>query len=520
MSEAKSAKKSFLQKFLDFVEKAGNKLPNPLTLFLILSVIVIIVSFILSKIGISVSYDVTQKTDAGAIETIKKEAKVLNLMNVEGLRYIVSSMVENFKNYPPLGTTLVAMLGVGLAEGAGLIDVVLRKTVAKTPKKFITMMLVFLGVMSNVASDVGYVVLIPLGGVIFLNLKRHPLAGIAAVFAGVSGGFSANLLVGTLDPLLGGISTQAANILQKGYEVTPTANWYFMAASTFVITAIGTYVTEKIIEPRLGKYESKKGMAEVQEITAEQDRGLKLAGISLLVYVVVMLFLTVPQNAILRNPETHSLMSKSAFIEGIVPIIALAFFFPGLAYGIGAKTIRNDNDVAKYITKAMATMGSLLALMFVSAQFVAYFTKTNLGIVLAVKGADFLESAGIKGIPLLIGFILVSASINLFMASASAKWAIMAPVFVPMFMRLGYSPELTQLMYRIGDSSTNIITPLMTYFALIIAFAKQYDEDIKLGTLISTMIPYSILFLLGWTVLLVVWLLLRLPIGPGAPIYL
>ena len=519
MSEVKKVKKSFFQKFLDFVEKIGNKLPNPLTLFVILSFVIVILSYFLNKMGISVSYDVTNRTEAGIVETLKKDAAIISLMNSEGVRYIFSSMVENFKNYPPLGTTLISMLGVGLAEGAGLVDVVLRKSVSSTPKRYITMMLVFLGVMSNVASDVGYVVLIPLGGVIFLNLKRHPLAGIAAVFAGVSGGFSANLLVGTIDPLLGGISTQAANILQPGYNVAPTANWYFMIVSTVVITLSGTYITEKIIEPRLGKYKGGKEVS-IEEITAEQNRGLKAAGISLLVYLGIMLFLTVPSNAILRNPETGSLMVRSAFLDGLVPIIALAFFIPGLAYGIVAKTIKNDDDAVKYVTKAMSTMGSLLALIFVSAQFVAYFSKTNLGIVLAVKGADFLEGMGIKGIPLLMGFILVSAFINLFMGSASAKWAIMAPVFVPMFMRLGYSPELTQLAYRIGDSTTNIITPLMTYFAIIIAFAKQYDEDIKLGTLISMMLPYSILFLIGWTLLMIVWLTLGLPIGPGAPVYI
>ena len=436
MSEVKKVKKSFFQKFLDSVEKIGNKLPNPLTLFVILAFAIVILSYFLNKMGISVSYVVTNKTDAGVIETVKKDAAIVSLMNAEGIRYIFSSMVENFKNYPPLGTTLIAMLGVGLAEGAGLVDVVLRKSVASTPKRYITMMLVFLGVMSNVASDVGYVVLIPLGGVIFLNLKRHPLAGIAAVFAGVSGGFSANLLVGTIDPLLGGISTQAANILQPGYNVAPTANWYFMIVSTVVITLAGTYITEKIIEPRLGKYKGEKEVS-MEEITTDQNRGLKAAGISLLVYLGIMLFLTVPSNAILRNPETGSLMVRSAFLDGLVPIIALAFFIPGLAYGIVAKTIKNDDDAVKYVTKAMATMGSLLALIFVSAQFVAYFSKTNLGIVLAVKGADFLEGMGIKGIPLLMGFILVSAFINLFMGSASAKWAIMAPVFVPMFMRLG-----------------------------------------------------------------------------------
>ena len=254
------------------------------------------------------------------------------------------------------------------------------------------------------------------------------------------------------------------------------------------------------------------------EITKEEEKGLKWAGITVLIYIIALLLMTVPKNAILRNPETGLLMSKSAFNDGLVPIIALAFFLPGLVYGIVAKTVKNNNDVAAFLGKSMSSMGGFLVLAFVSSQFIAYFSHSNLGIVMAVKGAEFLENAGIKGIGLLVGFVLVSAFINLFIGSASAKWSIMAPIFVPMFMRLGYSPELTQLAYRIGDSSTNIITPLMTYFALIIAFAKKYDEDIKIGTLTSIMLPYSMMFLIGWTILLIIWLALGLPIGPGTPL--
>lgn len=510
-------KKTFFQKFLDVVEKVGNKLPNPVTLFVILSLTVIVISHILSKMGVTVMYEASKTVD-GVVKIEKTEAAVVSLMNAEGIRYIFSTMVKNFTSYPPLGTVLVAMLGVGLAEGTGLVDALLKKSVASTPKRLITFMMVFLGVMSNIASDVGYVILIPLGAVVFLSLGRHPIAGIAAVFAGVSGGFSANLLVGTLDPMLGGISTAAANIISQGYEVQPTANWYFLMVSTFVITIIGTFVTEKIIEPRLGKY-TKEHDVEIKDVSADEAKGLLWAGISLIVFIIILLVMTVPENGILRNPDTKSLISKSAFIDGLVPIIALGFFIPGLAYGIAAKTVKNNNDVANFLGKSMSSMGGFLALAFVSAQFIAYFSESKLGIVLAVKGAEFLEGAGIKGIPLLVGFVLVSAFINLFIGSASAKWSIMAPIFIPMFMRLGYSPELTQLAYRVGDSSTNIITPLMTYFALIIAFAKQYDEDIKIGTLISIMLPYSILFLLGWTLLLVLWIVFKLPIGPGAPLY-
>ena len=511
-------KKSFFQKFLDSVEKIGNKLPNPVTLFVILAVLVIIISQILEMMGVSVSYDASKTVD-GVAQIVKTEAKVISLMNVEGVRYIFSTMIKNFVAYPPLGVVLVAMLGVGMAEGTGLVDVLLKKTVSSTPKRFITLMLVFLGVMSNVASDVGYVVLIPLGAVIFLSLGRHPIAGLAAVFAGVSGGFSANLLVGPIDSMLGGISTASANIISHGYEVQATANWFFMIASTFVITIIGAFVTERIIEPRLGSYIPKDDHdIDMGEITKEEEKGLKWAGITVLIYIIALLLMTVPKNAILRNPETGLLMSKSAFNDGLVPIIALAFFLPGLVYGIVAKTVKNNNDVAAFLGKSMSSMGGFLVLAFVSSQFIAYFSHSNLGIVMAVKGAEFLENAGIKGIGLLVGFVLVSAFINLFIGSASAKWSIMAPIFVPMFMRLGYSPELSQLAYRIGDSSTNVITPLMTSFALIIAFAKKYDEDIKIGTLTSIMLPYSMMFLIGWTILLIIWLALGLPIGPGTPL--
>lgn len=509
----KSSKKSFFQKFLDFVEISGNKLPTPVTLFVILAIIVILLSAVFEKMGVSVTYEGIKEG-----KLVQQEAAVVSLLNVEGLRYMLSSMVKNFIAYPPLGTVLVAMLGVGVAEGTGLIDAFMKKAVASTPKYLVTPMLVFLGVMSNIASDVGYVVLIPLGAIVFLSVKKHPIAGIAAVFAGVSGGFSANLLVGTLDPMLGGISTAAAQILDADYVVQPTANWYFLFVSTFVITAIGTFVTEKIIEPRLGTYTGEHEIS-MDGITEAESMGLKYAGISLVIFLIVLGILTIPANALLRNPETGSLIAKSAFMDGLVPIIAIGFFVPGVAYGIGAKTVKSEGDVAKFMSDSMSTMGGFLALAFVSAQFVSYFNHSKLGTILAVKGADFLEGAGIKGVGLFIGFIVVSAFINLFIGSASAKWSIMAPVFVPMFMRLGYSPELTQLAYRVGDSSTNIITPLMTYFALIIAFAKKYDENVKIGTLISTMLPYSLLFLIGWTMLFILWFVFKLPIGPGAPLF-
>ncbi len=505
-------KKSFFVKFLDIVEKGGNKLPHPVTLFVYLIIAIAIASGILAALEVSVEYTAINRSTMVVEEMT---AEVIPLFSADGIRYIFETAVTNFTGFAPLGTVLVALLGVGVADGSGLIGTALKKVVLVTPKWLITAMLVFTGIMSNVASDAGYVILVPLGAVVFLSFGRHPLAGMAAAFAGVSGGFSANLLIGTIDPLLGGFTTEAAKIMDPTYEVTAVANFFFMFASTFLITALGWYVTEKIVEPRLGEY---KGTAksELQGITDDEKRGLKWSGIATSLFILVMLFLTIPENAILRNVENGSIIDHSPFINGIVFIIGLFFFVAGVAYGFGAKTMKSDKDVIKSMSDAMASMGGYLVLAFVAAQFIAYFNYTNLGTVISVGGANVLESIGFTSIlPLLIVFILITAFLNLFMGSASAKWAIMAPIFVPMLMQMGVSPEATQLAYRIGDSTTNIISPLMSYFAVIIAFAQKYDEDTGIGTVISLMLPYSLIFLAGWTALLIIWFLLGLPIGPN-----
>lgn len=502
---------------LGAVEKIGNVLPHPTTLFLILCAMIMVISHIAFKMDVSVTYE---GVDIASGELKELTVGAISLLTPEGIRYMFTSAIKNFTGFAPLGTVLVALLGVGVAEGSGLISTLLKKLVLSTPKRFITVIIVFAGVVSNIASDAGYVVLIPLGAVIFKSCGRHPLAGIAAAFAGVSGGFSANLFPGPTDALLAGITTEAAKLSDATYEVGITGNWYFIVVSTFLITILGTIVTEKIVEPRLGEYKpSTEEDDEVMEITAEQKRGLLFAGIAFLITVVAILLLVVPYNGILRNPETHAIL-KSPFMDSIVVIIAILFLIPGIAYGIGEKTIKNDKQVINLMGKSMSSMGSYIVLVFFASQFVAYFGYTKLGTIIAVKGANFLEATGIKGVPLLIAFIVVAAFINLFMGSASAKWAIMAPIFVPMLMGIGYSPELTQIAYRIGDSTTNIISPLMSYFALIVAFAEKYDKDSGIGTLISTMVPYSIVFLIGWSLLLVVWFLLKLPLGVGAGIFM
>ncbi len=349
----------------------------------------------------------------------------------------------------------------------------------------------------------------------FLSFGRHPIAGLAAAFAGVSGGFSANLLLSTTDPLLSGITTEAAKLLNPDYFVNPASNYYFMCASTILITVMGTFITEKIIEPRLGEYKGEV-LVDHNELTAQEKKALRCAGVSVIIFCIVMGILTIPANAILRVDGTL----KQWTHDGLVPALMMFFLIPGIVYGKVAGTIKNDKDVAKMMGSSLATMGGYLALAFAASQFVAFFSYTNLGTYVAVKGADFLQSIGLTGLPLIIIFVLVAAFINLFMGSASAKWAIMAPIFVPMLMRLGYTPEFTQLAYRIGDSSTNIITPLMTYFAMIVAFMQKYDKESGMGTLISVMLPYSVAFLIGWTIFLMIWFITGLPIGVEGAIHL
>ncbi len=516
MSEKVKKKKLTI---LDRVEKIGNALPHPATIFLILSVVIVVLSAILSAAGVSVTYEGINRT-TNVVEEMT--VTVNSLLSKEGVQYLFKSAVTNFTGFAPLGTVLVALLGVGLAEGTGLIGALLKKLVMSTPKRLITVVVVLAGVLSSIASDAGYVVLIPLGAIIFLSMGRHPIAGLAAAFAGVSGGFSANVMVGPTDSLLGGLTTEGAKLVDPNYVVGMEANWWFLIASTVLITIIGTIVTEKIVEPRLGKY---TGDATVDEnmmtVSKEEKRGLRFAGIATLITIIGLIALVAPANGLLRG-EAAGMQGilKSPFMDSMVLIIALVFAISGIAYGFGAQVVKNDKDVMNLMGKSMASMGGYIVLVFFAAQFVAYFSYTNIGTIIAVQGADLLKAIGLQGIPLVILFILVVAFINIFMGSASAKWAILAPVFVPMLMEVGFTPEFTQMAYRIGDSTTNLISPLMSYFALIVTFAAKYDKKSGIGTLISTMVPYSIALLIGWTILLIIWFVCNLPLGPGISIFL
>jgi len=500
---------SSLSRFLRVVERGGNALPHPATLFAIMAALVVVVSAIAARLDLSAVHPGTGQTIVP-----------VSLLSLAGLHRMMTEMVSNFTGFAPLGTVLVAMLGIAVAEGSGLIAAGLKLVVLSAPPRALTMAVVFAGVMSNMGGEVGYVLLIPLAGLMFAGVGRHPIAGMAAAFAGVSGGYSANLLLGTVDPLLAGLSEEAARIIDPAYRVNPAANYYFMATSTFLLTGIGTLVTERIVEPRLGAFRGSSGeRTDLQALSDTERRGLWWAAGATAVVTALLLWGTVPETGFLRDPETRGLL-RSPFMSGIVALIFVSGAVIGLAYGLGARTIRSDSDVIRSMGKAMETLGVYLVLVFFAAQFVAFFNWTNLGLIVAIKGAEALKASGLGTIPLLVAFVFVSATINLFMGSASAKWAIMAPVFVPMLMLLGYTPELTQAAYRVGDSSTNVISPMMSYFALIIAFMQRYRADAGLGTLVATMLPYSVAFITGWTALLVVWLLLGVPVGPGAPLYL
>ena len=515
MAEAKTKKRrSLFGGFLNGVEKLGNRLPHPITLFGILALLVVLLSALCAWLGVSATGEMI---DSQTLELKEQTVSAVSLLSKEGIVYMLTGAVKNFTDFAPLGVVLVTMLGVGCAEGSGYLSAALKKVVSVTPRFIVTPMLVFLGVMSNIATDIGYVLLIPIGALVFMAYGRHPLAGLAAAFAGVSGGFSANLLIGALDPLLAGISTEAAGIVDAGYTVHATANWYFMIVSTVMIVLIGTLVTNKIVEPRLGKFEPEEGAEQgFSRLDDRESRALKIANWVFIGLLILLIIACIPQNSLLRNPQTGSLTNGAPLINGLIVILAILFFIPSVVYGRLSGAYKGEKDVCGQLEKNMSLMGAYIALVFVAAQFINYFSYSKLGTILAISGAEFLKSTGISGPLLMVLFVLFTALINLVMGSSTAKWTVLAPVFVPMFMLLGYTPELTQVAYRIGDSCTNLITPLMSYFAMVVVFAQKYDKKAGIGTLISTMLPYSLLFLLGWTVLLVAWMLFGLPLGPGA----
>lgn len=501
------SKPSLLLRFLARVERVGNALPHPAILFLGLAGIVIVASWIASVAGLQ------------AMHPIKKELiQPLNLLSVKGLHLVLTDLVKNFTGFAPLGTVLVAMLGFSLAEKSGLLAALLRLLVLRSPRYLVVPAVLLAGILSHTAGDIGYLLLIPLSAMVFHSVGMNPVAGIAASFAGVSGGFAANFLLSTADPMLAGLSQEAARIIDPKYVVTPVVNWYFMSASSLLIVLIGTFVTNRIVIPYLGEYKGSAERAPLEQLNPAERRGLAAAGAVLATLIALIVAGLLPENGFLRDPANGDVL-HSPVMKGIVAIIFLVGALTGFAYGKIAGTFKSQNDVIEAMTDAMRTMAPYLVLVFFASQFIALFNASNLGVIFAVHGSEVLKTLGLGAVPLMIGFILLTCALDLVIGSASAKWALMAPIFVPMFMLLGYAPELTQASYRIADSVVNIISPLMSYFPLILAFTNKYDPKARIGTLAAMMLPYSLAFLVFWSVMLFVWMGLELPLGPGAALW-
>jgi aminobenzoyl-glutamate transport protein len=429
-------------------------------------------------------------------------------------------MVVTFTQFPPLGIVLVALLGVGVAERTGFISAILKALLGLTPKKLLSPMLLLVAIVSHTAADAGYVLVIPLGGVIFYSAGRHPLAGIACAFAGVSGGFSANFIPSGIDPLLQGFTQSAAQLIDTTREVNPLCNWYFTSASSLLIILVGWYITDRIIEPRLRGTKldgEEQEVAKMERLSPKEWRGL-WAGVAVMVLGLLLLVAAVwPESSPMRSPEGKITAFSAPLMKAIVPLIFLLFLVPGVVYGYVAGTVHNHRDIIQGMSKTMSTMGYYLTMIFFCAQFTAAFKDSNLGALLAVKGAAFLQWLGLPGMITIVGIILLSALVNLLVGSASGKWALLAPIFVPILMQVHLSPELTQAAYRVGDSATNIVTPLMPYFPLVVAFSQRWVKSSGIGTVTALMLPYSIIFLVGWTAFLLLYWALGLPLGIAAP---
>ena len=499
-------KKSFFDRFLHFVEVGGNALPHPASIFALLAILVLIISWIGHYLGWVAVHPATDE-----------QVQIVKLLSKDGVHRIFLDMVDNYTGFAPLGIVMVALLGIGIAESSGLVGAAIRLLVLKAPSSLLTFVLVLSGTLSNVASDLGYVLIIPMAGIIFHAVGRHPIAGMAAAFAGVSGGFSANLMIGTIDPLLAGLSTESARILDPDYYVLPTANYYFMSVSTFLIAFLGTWVTNKFVEPRLGKYTGDVEKEPINPLSKQEKKALRYTMLLMLGWIILILATTLPENGFFRGPENSIL--RSPLLKGFIALLFFAAGSLGALYGFMTRKFQNDADVVKGMVQSFKTLAAFMVLVFFAAQFVAYFKWSNLGLIIAIEGAHFLHKVNMGTVPLLLLFVVLSGFINMFMGSASAKWAILGPVFIPMFMLLGFSPELSQAVFRVGDSVTNIISPMMSFFALIIVYFEKYDKKAGIGTLISTMLPYSIFFFVFWSLLLIVWVLLGIPLGPAAPIH-
>ena len=509
MSEAP---KTFMEKLLDAVERVGNKVPHPAVIFVLLIGIVVLVSHVLYLLGTTVSYQILNP------ETHKLEnatSTVNSLLTVAGIRFMFTSVVQNFMNFNAVGVIIVAMVGVGVAEEAGLVRALIRKLVMVSPPNALTYILVFVGVFSSIAADAGYLVLIPLAAAAFMSVGRHPLAGLAASFAGVAAAFGVNILIKPLDGILTEITNDAIHLMNPAISIDLAANLWFSMASVLLLTVVISLITEKVIEPRLGEYKGERPVEEGRGISAEESRGLRCATYGLVGVLVLLALLTLPAGSPLRNPQTGAIIGNSPLMNGLIVAITAVFLVIGVAYGIGARTMKNATDVINAMTKTIAGLSGLIFLLLIISQFLAYFNYTNIATIVAVKMADVLQGANLDALWLLVGFVVVVSILDLLITGAIPKWAIFAPIFVPLLMKLNVAPEAVLAAYRVGDSPMNAITPLNAYFAMIVAFAQRYQKDAGVGTVVALMLPYVVVCLVLWTLLLAGWYLLRLPWGLG-----
>lgn len=488
------------------IERVGNKLPDPFMLFVYLAVFVILLSTIVNLFKVTVVHPKTEEV-----------LEIKSLLSGEGIEYILTSMLTNFTGFAPLGLVLSMMIGIGLAERVGLLEAVIKRTIMKAPKRLVSFTIVFVGIMGNIASDAAFVIIPPLAAMVYYTIGRHPLAGLAAGFSGVGAGFTANLIINGTDGLLSGISTEAIKSFDPNMVVTPVDNYYFMATSVFLLAITGAILTDKFIEPRLGKF-TKKLNKNIESASEFEGRGIRNATIAGSIYLILLAVGLFWPNSILRNEDGGII--PSTFLSGIIPIILFFFIVVGITYGKTTKKIESTRDIPKFMAEAMKDMSGYIVLIFAASQFISYFNWSNIGVWVAVSGANFLQTIGLTGMSVIVGYILFTALLNLVIFSGSAKWALEAPIFIPMFAFLGYHPGFIQVAYRIADSSTNIITPMNPYLVIILSFMREYEPRAGLGTLMALMIPYSVSFLIIWIIQLFVFVLFGIPFGPGVGVYL
>lgn len=516
MEEKTIAKKTMLDRILDSIERAGNKLPDPITLFLGLSIIVVLISALCSALGVSA----VNPADGSTIE-------VFNLLSADGLRYLWSNVITNFSGFAPLGMVLVAVIGSSVAEKSGFLVALMQRFLGKSKGWIVSMVVIFLGINLNIAGDAGFIVLPPLAAILYMSIGRSPLLGLYVAFASVAAGFCGNIMLGLSDALAYGFTEAAAQLIDPNYAESMAINWYFLLVSCLMLTVVGTILTEKVLVHRFPMTPEKLKEYDFDEnandLSHKEKKALGVAGVAFLIFVIVLVLMSVPlvDGRALLADETGSITAGGApFTKGIVFTVTLGLFVPGLAYGIATGKYKNDKDVWADISQGFSEMGNYVFMCFFISIFTNFFSVSKLGTVLAIAGADGLKNIGFTGIPLMIGLLLVACFVNLFIGSASAKWAILAPVFVPMMMLMGYDPAVTQVVYRIGDSITNPLSPLFTYMPVILGFARKYDKKVGLGTIIANMLPFSVSFAIAWIIQVIIWVSLNLPLGPGGNIYL